>query len=151
MRCTSSASTSTIRKAAKRRSKSAPTCCGRTPRTPPGSAGRASASSRCPTSRCANCVNGSTVRAGSSNKGAAPAGHGVQNDGPSHPDEPPMPADLSQPDLSRPDVSRMYADHLATLEQRADEALSRGGFDALVVPSGRLHYQAFDDRDYPYA
>ena len=62
-----------------------------------------------------------------------------------------MPADLSQPDLTRPDVASLYADHLATLERRADEALSRGGFDALVVPSGRLHYQAFDDRDYPYA
>ena len=62
-----------------------------------------------------------------------------------------MSADLSQPDLTRPDVASLYADHLATLERRADEALSRGGFDALVVPSGRLHYQAFDDRDYPYA
>ena len=30
-------------------------------------------------------------------------------------------------------------------------ALARGGFDHLVVPSGTLHYQAFDDRDYPYA
>jgi len=45
----------------------------------------------------------------------------------------------------------LYADHLATLTRRADEALARGGFDALVVPSGRLHYQVFDDRDYPYA
>ena len=62
-----------------------------------------------------------------------------------------MSADLSQPDLTRPDVASLYADHLATLQRRADEALSRGGFDALVVPSGRLHYQAFDDRDYPYA
>ena len=44
-----------------------------------------------------------------------------------------------------------YADHLATLKQRADEALARGGFDHLVVPSGTQHYQVFDDRDYPYA
>ena len=29
--------------------------------------------------------------------------------------------------------------------------LARGGFDHLVVPSGTLHYQLFDDRDYPYA
>ena len=28
-------------------------------------------------------------------------------------------------------------------------ALQRGGFDHLVVPSGTLHYQVFDDRDYP--
>jgi Xaa-Pro dipeptidase len=31
------------------------------------------------------------------------------------------------------------------------KALARGGFDHLVVPSGTLHYQLFDDRDYPYA
>jgi Xaa-Pro dipeptidase len=35
--------------------------------------------------------------------------------------------------------------------QHADTALTRGGFDHLVVPSGSLHYQLFDDRDYPYA
>src|SRR6476661_2685033 len=51
----------------------------------------------------------------------------------------------------RPDLAALYADHLDTLKQRADEALQRGGFDALVVPSGRLHFQFFDDRDYPYA
>ena len=45
----------------------------------------------------------------------------------------------------------LYADHLATLQQRATAALERGGFDHLVVPSGTLHYQLFDDRDYPYA
>ena len=49
------------------------------------------------------------------------------------------------------DLAALYADHLDTLKRRADEALQRGGFDALVVPSGRLHYQMFDDRDYPYA
>jgi len=49
------------------------------------------------------------------------------------------------------DLAALYADHLATLKQRADEALQRGGFDALVIPSGRLHYQVFDDRDYPFA
>ncbi|MCC8364175.1 Xaa-Pro dipeptidase [Lysobacter sp. A6] len=48
-------------------------------------------------------------------------------------------------------LASLYADHLDTLKRRADEALQRGGFDALVVPSGRLHYQVFDDRDYPYA
>jgi Xaa-Pro dipeptidase len=45
----------------------------------------------------------------------------------------------------------LYAAHLQVLQQRADTALERGGFDHLVVPSGTLHYQAFDDRDYPYA
>ena len=51
----------------------------------------------------------------------------------------------------RPDLSALYADHLDTLKRRADEALQRGGFDALVVPSGGTHFQFFDDRDYPYA
>ena len=45
----------------------------------------------------------------------------------------------------------LYPAHLDTLLARTAEALARGGFDHLVVPSGTLHYQAFDDRDYPYA
>lgn len=45
----------------------------------------------------------------------------------------------------------LYTTHLHTLRERADAALARGGFDHLVVPSGTLHYQVFDDRDYPYA
>jgi Xaa-Pro dipeptidase len=45
----------------------------------------------------------------------------------------------------------LYADHLKVLQSRADAALARGGLDHLVIPSGTLHYQAFDDRDYPYA
>ncbi|MBJ6981479.1 Xaa-Pro dipeptidase [Luteimonas sp. MC1572] len=45
----------------------------------------------------------------------------------------------------------LYAAHLDTLFARTAEALVRGGFDHLVVPSGNLHYQVFDDRDYPYA
>ena len=45
----------------------------------------------------------------------------------------------------------LYADHLETLSARTATALERGGFDHLVVPSGTLHYQVFDDRDYPYA
>lgn len=49
------------------------------------------------------------------------------------------------------DIRALYADHLSTLTERADAALARGGFDQLVIPSGTLHYQAFDDRDYPYA
>ena len=53
--------------------------------------------------------------------------------------------------MTSPDFSLLYSHHLATLKERADEALSRGGFDHLVIPSGTLHYQVFDDRDYPYA
>ena len=45
----------------------------------------------------------------------------------------------------------LYAAHLDTLQARAAEALRRGGLDHLLVPSGNLHYQVFDDRDYPYA
>ncbi|RMH93307.1 Xaa-Pro dipeptidase [Lysobacter pythonis] len=53
--------------------------------------------------------------------------------------------------MSRPDLDALYAEHLATLKTRADTALERGGFDLLAIPSGTLHYQVFDDRDYPYA
>ncbi len=53
--------------------------------------------------------------------------------------------------MTSPDFSLLYSRHLATLKARADEALSRGGFDHLVIPSGTQHYQVFDDRDYPYA
>ncbi|MDN5782636.1 MAG: Xaa-Pro dipeptidase, partial [Luteimonas sp.] len=45
----------------------------------------------------------------------------------------------------------LYASHLNVLKARADAALERAGLDHLVVPSGTLHYQLFDDRDYPYA
>ncbi|MEJ7745683.1 MAG: Xaa-Pro dipeptidase [Luteimonas sp.] len=53
--------------------------------------------------------------------------------------------------MTPPDFSALYATHLDILKQRADEALSRGGFEHLVIPSGTQHYQVFDDRDYPYA
>ncbi|MFL6593395.1 MAG: Xaa-Pro dipeptidase [Luteimonas sp.] len=49
------------------------------------------------------------------------------------------------------DPDLLYASHVAVLQSRSDEALQRGGFDHLVIPSGTLHYQVFDDRDYPYA
>ena len=45
----------------------------------------------------------------------------------------------------------LYADHINVQRSRTEEALTRGGFDHLVVPSGTQHYQVFDDRDYPYA
>ncbi len=53
--------------------------------------------------------------------------------------------------MTAADIASLYAAHLDTLKQRADIALARGGFDHLLVPSGTLHYQLFDDRDYPYA
>lgn len=49
------------------------------------------------------------------------------------------------------DPGLLYSHHLGELIRRADAALARGGFDHLLIPSGTLHYQAFDDRDYPYA
>lgn len=49
------------------------------------------------------------------------------------------------------DLAILYAAHLKVLQGRADVALARGSFDQLVIPSGNLHYQVFDDRDYPYA
>ena len=52
--------------------------------------------------------------------------------------------------MTQPDFNALYAGHLATMKRRADEALQRGGFDHLVVPSGTQHFQLFDDRDYPY-
>lgn len=48
-------------------------------------------------------------------------------------------------------VAALYPQHLAELQRRTEQALARGGFDHFVVPSGTLHYQVFDDRDYPYA
>ena len=53
--------------------------------------------------------------------------------------------------MSATTLASLYPSHLATLQARAAEALARGGFDHLLVPSGNLHYQLFDDRDYPYA
>ncbi len=49
------------------------------------------------------------------------------------------------------DPAILYAAHLDVLQSRASIALERGCLDHLVVPSGTLHYQLFDDRDYPYA
>jgi len=48
-------------------------------------------------------------------------------------------------------LARLYPDHLATLRQRADAALARGGFDHLVVAAGVPPYQFLDDRPFPFA
>ena len=53
--------------------------------------------------------------------------------------------------MTAQDPAALYPAHLDVIKRRADEALARGGFDHLVIPSGRLHYQLFDDRDYPFA
>ncbi|GAB1594389.1 Xaa-Pro dipeptidase [Lysobacter claricitrinus] len=53
--------------------------------------------------------------------------------------------------MTDPSLPSLYARHVEVLAARTAVALERGGFDHLVVPSGSLHYQAFDDRDYPYA
>ena len=44
-----------------------------------------------------------------------------------------------------------YPAHIAEVSKRATVALERGGFDHLVIPSGVLRYQVFDDRDYAFA
>lgn len=49
------------------------------------------------------------------------------------------------------DLAALYPQHLATLCARADEALARCDRGHLLIPSGRRHYHAFDDRDYPFA
>jgi len=50
-----------------------------------------------------------------------------------------------------PMPASLYSRHLSTLTRRAHVALERGGFEHLLIPGGSVHYQAFDDRDYPYA
>lgn len=49
------------------------------------------------------------------------------------------------------DPAMLYPAHLEAMRARAETALARAGRDHLVVPSGGVHYQAFDDREYPYA
>jgi Xaa-Pro dipeptidase len=53
--------------------------------------------------------------------------------------------------MTSSNTASLYREHLATLQDRTEAALGRGGFEHLVVPSGSVHYQVFDDRDYPYA
>ncbi|MGH8084356.1 MAG: Xaa-Pro dipeptidase [Lysobacter sp.] len=53
--------------------------------------------------------------------------------------------------MTTQDLAQAYAHHVGEVQRRSTQALERGGFDHLVVPSGTVHYQLFDDRDYPYA
>jgi Xaa-Pro dipeptidase len=48
-------------------------------------------------------------------------------------------------------LAQLYPEHLKTLQQRADTALKRGGFDHLVIAAGAPRMQFLDDRDYPFA
>jgi Xaa-Pro dipeptidase len=48
-------------------------------------------------------------------------------------------------------LAKLYPDHLSTLRQRADTALTRGGFDHLLIGAGTPRYQFLDDRPYPFA
>ena len=54
-------------------------------------------------------------------------------------------------DTQHPDLHPLYAEHLATLKGRADQALQREGFDHLVIASGQPGPQFLDDRPYPFA
>lgn len=42
----------------------------------------------------------------------------------------------------------LYTDHLATLQQQAEQALARTGFDTLLIASGIEKYAFLDDRPY---
>ncbi len=53
--------------------------------------------------------------------------------------------------MHNPALAGLYPHHLEELHARSAVALERGGFDHLLIPSGTLRYQLFDDRDYPYA
>ncbi|MDQ3160599.1 MAG: Xaa-Pro dipeptidase, partial [Pseudomonadota bacterium] len=53
--------------------------------------------------------------------------------------------------MNCPALASLYVQHIDVLQARAAVALQRGGFDHLLIPSGTLLYQVFDDRDYPYA
>lgn len=54
-------------------------------------------------------------------------------------------------DIQHPDLHPLYAEHLATLQARADKALLREGFDHLVIAAGQPAMQFLDDRPYPFA
>jgi Xaa-Pro dipeptidase len=54
-------------------------------------------------------------------------------------------------DTQHPDLYPLFAEHLATLQARADKALLREGFDHLVIAAGQPANQFLDDRPYPFA
>ncbi|MEO7934772.1 MAG: Xaa-Pro dipeptidase [Dokdonella sp.] len=53
-------------------------------------------------------------------------------------------------DIQHPDLHPLFAEHIATLKQRSDSALARGGFDHLVAPAGIARLRFLDDSHYPF-
>ena len=47
-------------------------------------------------------------------------------------------------------LSSLYPQHLATVRQRADEALAAAGYDHLVIAAGQPPRKFLDDQDYPF-
>eukprot|EP01034_Spumella_vulgaris_P015802 gene15802-20188_t len=45
-------------------------------------------------------------------------------------------------------MNTLYAQHIAQLQQRTENALSRSGFDALAIASGIEKFAFLDDRPY---
>ncbi|MEO7430849.1 MAG: Xaa-Pro dipeptidase [Dokdonella sp.] len=54
-------------------------------------------------------------------------------------------------DIRHPDLQPLYALHIETLIARCARVLEIGGFDHLVIASGRPALQFLDDRPYPFA
>jgi Xaa-Pro dipeptidase len=54
-------------------------------------------------------------------------------------------------DIKHPDLHPLFAAHLATMQERATQALARAGRDHLVVAAGQPAMQFLDDRPYPFA
>ena len=48
------------------------------------------------------------------------------------------------------DLAPLYAQHIATLRARADNALARGGFDRLLIAASTPLRKFLDDQDYPF-
>jgi len=48
------------------------------------------------------------------------------------------------------DLAPLYAQHIATLRARADNALSLGGFDHLMIAASTPLRKFLDDQDYPF-
>lgn len=47
-------------------------------------------------------------------------------------------------------LAPLYAQHLATLRERADKALALGGFDRLLIAAGKPLNKFLDDQDFPF-
>jgi Xaa-Pro dipeptidase len=52
--------------------------------------------------------------------------------------------------MQKNDLATLYADHLATLRERADKALALAGFDNLVIAAGMPLRKFLDDQDQPF-